>query len=211
MEPRQFLSVVLAAVLFAQLPAPAPALASTKKDKASRVASEVVGMDPDTLIAVTLKNKHLVRGRLGQVSETGFQVQTVTGQKIDERHFQFEEVKSIRRIQSLTPTEETGSHATLEQRVIEIDPGSLVVVNLRDKSKMRGRIGQVSADGFMLLAARGTQVKDQKVAFADVASVKAVNKGGGGAMAGHIVIGALAALGVLLLIGMIAVAAGGVD
>lgn len=45
---------------------------------------------------VRLTNKSKLKGRLGPVTEGGFEVQTVKGEKIDTVQIRFDEVKSIK-------------------------------------------------------------------------------------------------------------------
>jgi hypothetical protein len=84
-------------------------------------------------------------------------------------------------------------------------------VRLADKSKIRGRIGQVFAEGFLLTAARGSQVGEQKLTFSDVTSVKAIEKEGSGGKSGYLVVGVLAGVGALALIGLLVAAASGFE
>jgi hypothetical protein len=61
-------------------------------------------------------------------------------------------------------------------RVIAIPMGSLVDVRLNDKEKIRGRMGEVSEEGFVLQAVQGGKVETRKIAFTDIKSVKSIGK-----------------------------------
>jgi hypothetical protein len=70
------------------------------------------------------------------------------------------------------------SKPTVQERMLEIPAGTMIEVNLLNKQKLRGRLGEVTSDGFSLQTAQGTQIETQKVAFTDVKSVKQVGETG---------------------------------
>jgi hypothetical protein len=67
--------------------------------------------------------------------------------------------------------------ATLKQKVLEIPPQSMVQVKLKTKEKLRGRLGQVTDEGFVIKVAQGQKIEDRTVAFSDVKAIKAANAG----------------------------------
>ena len=108
------------------------------------------------------------------------------------------------------PAGQTGTERkpTLKERILEIPPGTLIEVRLLNKQKIRGRLGELTDEGFSLTTAQGEKIATQKVAFADLKSFKKVE----GGKAGHAVLYALAGLGVLLVVIIIwAAAASGSD
>jgi hypothetical protein len=56
-------------------------------------------------------------------------------------------------------------------RVRKIPQGSVAKVVLRDKTKLEGRLGEVSAESFRLQTFNGEQIQDQTIAFEDVKKV----------------------------------------
>ncbi len=66
---------------------------------------------------------------------------------------------------------------TLQEKVLEIPPGSRVQVRLKNKEKLRGRLGEVSNEGFVLQYARGNQIEERIIGFDEVKSIK-VKEGG---------------------------------
>ena len=174
----------------------------------SRVAEKVLQIPDGTQIEVKLRNKDTLIGRLGPVSQESFRIEYARGEKVIDREVPFDQVKSVKKASGAVATGPPLKR-TVQQQVVEIPTGKLVEVRLTDKSKIRGRIGKISAEGFLLTAAKGNQVGEQKLAFSDVTSIKAIEKEGSGGMGVQILIGALAAAGVLFLIGIIAVAASG--
>ena len=99
----------------------------------------------------------------------------------------------------LTPRarqEQTQPKTTIKERILEVPPGTMVEVRLLNKQKLRGRLGEVTNDGFSLQTAQGNKIATQQIAFADAKSVKKVegNKGG------HVLLYALAGIGALFVV-----------
>ncbi|PYT23592.1 MAG: hypothetical protein DMG57_31555 [Acidobacteria bacterium] len=58
--------------------------------------------------------------------------------------------------------------------MLAIPAGSMVEVRLTSKQKFRGRLGEVSNEGFIVKYAQGNQIGERKVAYDDVKSIKSV-------------------------------------
>jgi hypothetical protein len=77
----------------------------------------------------------------------------------------------------------TGQTATspdkpsVQQQIVEIPAGSVVEVRLKSAEKLRGRLDELSADGFAMKLAKGNQAVTRQVAFDEVKSVKRVEGG----------------------------------
>ena len=69
---------------------------------------------------------------------------------------------------------------------------------------MRGRLGKLSKDGFLMGSAKGSGNKELTLAFTDVQSVKEIKKGNPRKTAIQVVVAVMAVGGVLLLIAVIA-------
>ncbi len=82
---------------------------------------------------------------------------------------------------------------------MEIPPGTMVEVRLMDKHKVRGRLGEVTNEGFSLQTAQGNKVETQKIAFTEVKTLKKV-EGATGTKVGRGVIYGLAVVGILVVI-----------
>jgi hypothetical protein len=82
---------------------------------------------------------------------------------------------------------------TIQQQALEIAPGSIVEVRLTNKQTVRGRMGEVDADGFTVTFAKGEKVETKKLAYAEVKSLKEKVQG----QKGH---NLLAGIGVAFLI-----------
>jgi len=95
--------------------------------------------------------------------------------------------------------QETPKKPTLQERILEVSPGSMIEVRLMNKHKLRGRLGEVTSEGFALQTAQGTKVETQKIAFTDVKSFK-VQGGTAGQKAGHGLVYALAGVGALFVV-----------
>jgi translation initiation factor IF-1 len=66
----------------------------------------------------------------------------------------------------------TSHKLTLREKVFEIPPQTMVEVKLKNKEKVRGRLGEVSNEGFVVRVATGQRIEDRKIAFDDVKSMK---------------------------------------
>lgn len=95
--------------------------------------------------------------------------------------------------------QETTKKATVQERIMEIPPGTMVEVRLMDKHKVRGRLGEVTNEGFSLQTAQGNKVETQKIAFTEVKTLKKV-EGATGTKVGRGVIYGLAVVGILVVI-----------
>ncbi len=96
---------------------------------------------------------------------------------------------------------------TLHEKVLEIPPGSRVQVRLKSKEKLRGRLGEVSDEGFVVQYAKGNQIEERTIGFDEVKSLKV--KKGGTSTAVWVLAGVVAGIGALFLIVIVAFAAGG--
>jgi len=83
---------------------------------------------------------------------------------------------------------------------MEIPPGTMIEVRLMDKNKVRGRLGEVTNEGFSLQTAQGNKIETQKIAFTDVKSLKKVEGETTGKKFSRGVIYGLAGIGVLMVI-----------
>ncbi len=86
----------------------------------------------------------------------------------------------------------------LKEQVFQIPAGSQVEVRLLNKERLRGRLGEVSEEGFTVQIAQGNQIDTRKVAFGDVKSVKVIDKEKGK----HIFLGVGIAVGTLLVLAL---------
>ena len=66
---------------------------------------------------------------------------------------------------------------TLQEKVLDIPPGSRLQVRLKNNEKLRGWLGEVSNEGFVLQYARGNQIEERIIGFDEVKSIK-VKAGG---------------------------------
>jgi len=96
--------------------------------------------------------------------------------------------------------EEKTKKLTVQETILEIPPGTMVEVRLVNKQRVRGRLGEVTNEGFSLQTAQGNKVETQKIAFTDVKSVKKAERETTGKGIGRGVVYGLAGIGVLMLI-----------
>jgi hypothetical protein len=69
-----------------------------------------------------------------------------------------------------------GDSKSAKTRLLAIPMGSLVDVRLNDNEKIRGRMGEVSDEGFVIQAVQGGKVENRKIAFTDMKSIKSIGK-----------------------------------
>ncbi len=86
---------------------------------------------------------------------------------------------------------------TLKEKVLAIPAGTLVEVKLITKEKLRGRIGELTNEGFSLQVAKGNTLETHQISFSQVKSVKTVE--GTGSKVGKGVVYGLAGVGALLV------------
>jgi hypothetical protein len=106
-----------------------------------------------------------------------------------------------------SPQEQTTSKPTVQQRILAVPNGTMIEVRLLNKQKLRGRLGEITSEGFSLQTAQGSAIETQKVAFTDVKSLKQLENTTGKKV-GTGLLFALAGIGVFTVI-IIAVCASG--
>ena len=68
---------------------------------------------------------------------------------------------------------QNASGPTIQEQVVQIGQGASVEVRLnKPKERLRGRMSEIAADGFVIQIAEGSQLKPRTVAFAQVKSIK---------------------------------------
>jgi hypothetical protein len=107
-----------------------------------------------------------------------------------------------------SPTQaESKAKPTFKERILEIPPGTMIEVRLLSKEKLRGRLGEITDEGFAVQTAKGNKIETRKIAFEDVKSLAKVEGRKAAKTAGWIVLGVLAGVGALILIMVIALSA----
>jgi len=77
----------------------------------------------------------------------------------------------------------------------------MVQVKLRSKEKIKGRLGEITNEGFVIQTATGDKIENQTISFNDVKSIKVTGGGGKGArVATYIIVGAAVAVVVTFLL-----------
>jgi hypothetical protein len=93
----------------------------------------------------------------------------------------------------------------LREKVLEIPPQTMVEVHLKNKDVIKGRLGDVSSDGFVVKEATGQRIEERKIVFDDVKSMKKFEGSKALKVAGYSAIATAAAIGTGLLITLIVV------
>ena len=76
----------------------------------------------------------------------------------------------------------------------------MIEVHLLSRQKIRGRLGNLTNEGFSLTTAQGEKIEAQKVSFTDVKSFKKVEGNTTGKTVGKGLLWALAGIGVLTVV-----------
>jgi hypothetical protein len=104
----------------------------------------------------------------------------------------------------LRPQEGSAQKPTLKEKLVSMPPQSYVEVRLLDKSKLRGRLGQITDEGFAVQVAQGNKIQNVNVSFDQVKSVKVVETKA--SKTGRGLLYALAGIGALFVVLIIWVA-----
>jgi len=106
----------------------------------------------------------------------------------------------------VTSQASTSKKPTLKEQVNQIPAGSQVEVRLLNKDRLRGRLGEVSDEGFTVQIVEGSRIETRNVAFGDVKSAKEIGKEH---TAKYIFLGVAMTVGLLLAVGFVIDAARG--
>lgn len=202
---RGSLSVALAWVLLVDYAiasplAPAPPSPSSATQKPA-LQERVAGIPSGSLVEVRLKTKEKIRGRLTDVTSEGFTVRYAVQDRIEERKFAYPDVKSVKQVSGESEQAPGSPAPTLQEQVVGIPSGTVVVVQLKNKEKIRGRMADVSSDGFSVKSAAKDKVGERKIAYQDVKSVKRVgNESAGGKTVLYVLAGIGAFVVILILV-----------
>lgn len=95
-----------------------------------------------------------------------------------------------------------GAASALRKQLALIPTGAVVEVKLQQKGseKITGKLGQVTGEGFEVQTVKSGKVVSEKVAFADVKSVKEIKAGKGRRTALWVLVGIGVAVGVVILV-----------
>lgn len=96
----------------------------------------------------------------------------------------------------------TKRELALKKKLLEIPAGSLVEVKLKTKEKLRGRLGDLSNDGFQMKVLNNSTIEDRRLTFDDVAAVRKSAGTSAKKIAGYsaLAIGATIAVGAIVMI-----------
>jgi hypothetical protein len=89
---------------------------------------------------------------------------------------------------------------TLKERILEVPPGTMIEVRLLNKEKIRGRLGDLTNEGFSLTTAQSEKIEILKVSFTDMKSFKRLEGATSGKAVGKGLLWGLAGIGVLTVV-----------
>jgi hypothetical protein len=94
----------------------------------------------------------------------------------------------------------TEQKPTLKERILEVPPGTMIEVRLLNKEKIRGRLGDLTNEGFSLTTAQGEKIEILKVSFTDMKSFKRLEGATSGKAVGKGLLWGLAGIGILTVV-----------
>ncbi len=71
-------------------------------EQMAALKQRILEIPPGTMIEVRLLDKQKIRGRLGEIADEGFNLQTAQGNKIETQKIAFADVKSFKSLQNST-------------------------------------------------------------------------------------------------------------
>ena len=96
---------------------------------------------------------------------------------------------------------DASSKPTLKEKILKIPAGSTIEVKLKSKEKLRGRLGDITNEGFLIKTAHGNQIEEKKIGFDQVKSLKVSVRGWNtGAKIAVVVLAGVGILAVVLVI-----------
>lgn len=98
--------------------------------------------------------------------------------------------------------EPTAQEAKLRQKVLKIQPQSMVQVKLKSNEHLRGRLTEVTDANFTVKVLQGENFADRQLAYSEVASVRPEKSGG--STAKKVILISVVAGAVLTVIGIVA-------
>jgi hypothetical protein len=103
-----------------------------------------------------------------------------------------------------TPAQSSGGTGTVKEQVSKLTAGTFIEVRFTNKTKVRGYLSSVEADGFSFKEGSPASSTVRQAAFSDVKSVKVITKT-------HTPVGAWIAFGVIVAVLVIAVVVVGIE
>jgi hypothetical protein len=96
---RNWIAKLLTILLTLSVPLPLGARHATQ-EKAPTIQEQIVQMPAGSVVEVKTQAKQKLRGRLGAITADSFELQTATGGTIQTQSLRFDQVKSVKPIQS---------------------------------------------------------------------------------------------------------------
>ncbi len=149
--------------------------ASNSRGRSSPIALKLLKLTPGAAVRITMRDRESFNARLGTLASDRFQVQYVQSNRIVDRDVAIAQVESLIEIEPGRAAE-PGRTLPIPQQIVSISRGATVEVRLHDKSKHRGRMGELRADGFLLEPAQGQPAGEQLLPFARVKSARELVK-----------------------------------
>ncbi len=178
------------------------AAAPETREPVSKAKRQLSASATGSVIEVLLKDRSGLRGRLGTLKDASFEVQYFSSGKLISRTIAFDDVNSVKLRKHGINLTGSGSKVSAAEQLVLIPNGALVNLRMTDNRKLRGRLGTLSETGFELQ--RVASVGTEKIAYDELKSVDRTSH----SMTMKILTGAAIAMGVLLVVVLIACRSG---
>ncbi len=91
---RQVLAILLSCVVM--FAATDSALAATPEERTRKLAEKVSSIPEGSIVEVKTTDRQQLKGRIGQITETGFSVQTARNEKVETVAVEYKNTKSVK-------------------------------------------------------------------------------------------------------------------
>lgn len=109
---------------------------------------------------------------------------------------------TLARTATASLSKQQAQEAKHKKRIVEWGTNKNVTVKLKSGSKVEGRLADIKDENFVVQLVENGQVVSRDIRYSEIDKLSAKGETSGGKVAGYIVIGALAALGTIILIGL---------
>lgn len=91
-----------------------------------------------------------------------------------------------------------GQSTKLKEKLLDVPPGTMIEVRLRNNQKVRGKLDQMNDEGFTMTAVEQGKIVTQRIPFNEVKSFKRVTSAT--TKTGHTLVYILAGVGALMVV-----------
>jgi small nuclear ribonucleoprotein (snRNP)-like protein len=176
---REFVAIALVeCLLLVGFPQQAQAMAATERGEGFRQKVEQLGAGAE--VRVTLKDqRQSLRGTVESFDDSAFRLRPGRGGEQQTVRYVDVWVLEFTKTKYHADGLSSSDPVTARRVAVELGVGSKVEVQLANNEKLEGKLGGVSDEGIILKQAKGSQIEERKIAFAEIKSIKTARSTGG--------------------------------